>query len=329
MSNAPMLRGAYGLLMAIGLAGAGVASAYAQETAAEYPSRPITIVVPYAPGGGTDAVARLLAPKLQDALGQPVVVENREGAGSRLGLAHVARSEPDGYTLLYSANGGFAITPHIGESPYDPVTDFQPITMISQSVYVIAANPDFEPDNLSELIEYAKANPGVVNYGSSGAGGQGHVAGEMLKQMAGIDMVHIPFGGTGESNTAVISGTVDLTWAGLSGIMPQVEAGRVKALGVTGLERVSALPDVPSAAEAVPGYETTIWYALFAPAGTPEDIVAKIRDAAIEAANDESVRGAIEGDGAQVTTNTPEEMAAVIQADYEKYGEIIGGLDLE
>lgn len=322
-----------GRLLACALAAAAWAgdTAWAQgEPVANYPSRPVRIVVPFPPGGGVDVLARLLTPGLGERLGRTVLVENKPGANARVGADTVAKADPDGYTLFFSTYGALVLAPHMGgKPPYDPLTDFQPITVVARSANVIAATPGSPISTIADLIAAAKKAPGKLNYGSSGVGGPPHLAFEMLKNAAGIDIVHVPFKGTADANTAIASGTVELAISVLPAVSPLVKAGRVKALAVTSAKRSPALPDVPTVGETVPGYETSTWFAFLAPAKTPRPIVDKIRDTVLATLKDPAVVQAFERDGSEIATTTPEELGALIRADYERYGKLIRTLDIK
>jgi len=269
------MKSAYCLTAAV-LAGAG-AVANAQSPAAGYPDRPIRLVVPYPPGGGTDLIARSLAQKLTEAFGQQVIVENRAGANGNIGMDFVAKSAPDGHTLVLGLTGQFAVNPGLYKKlSYDPVKDFAPVALVASNPYILVVHPSLPAKSVKELIALAKARPGQLAFSSSGNGGGAHLATEMLKTLARIDMVHVPYKGAAPAITDLIAGQVQLSFTVWTTAGPHVKTGRLRALGVTTKQRSSVIPDLPSIAETVPGYDTSVWYGVAAPAGTPAAIVAKL-----------------------------------------------------
>jgi tripartite-type tricarboxylate transporter receptor subunit TctC len=268
-------------------------------------------VVPFPPGGGTDALARIMAPYLNRAWGQPVVVENKPGASGHSGAELVASSPPDGYTLLMSSTA--SLTPK-------NVDKFAPITLVSASPYVVVVNPKVPATSIAQLVAYAKAHPGKLSFGSSGTGAASHLAGELFKSMAGVDMLHVPYKGTGQAVKDLIGGQIDVMFAPGETVMPQVKAGRLRALAVTSAKRASAIPELPTVAEAgVPGYEAIGWFGLLAPAATPPAAVEKMsRDANAVLANPE-VRAKMLGLGAEPSGDTPQEFGRFIHADQAKW----------
>ena len=313
------------------LAGLSVATpALGAEPIENFPSRPVHIVLPFTPGGGTDVIARKLAPGMQQRLGQPVVIDNRPGGNARIGANLVAKAEPDGYTILLTTNGAFVIAPFIGgKPPYDPLKDFAPVTLIARSPVLAVAGPKAPVASIADLVAFAKRAPGKVTYASTGVGGPPHLAAEMLKQAAGFDMLMIPYSGTGDVNVALLRGDVDIALGALSAVAPLLQQKDVKALAVTSAKRSAVLPNVPSIAETVPGYDLSVWFAIAAPSGTPRPIVEKIRAAALGALSEPGVVEAFVRDGAEIATSTPEELSAIMQADYAKYGTLIKSLNLK
>jgi tripartite-type tricarboxylate transporter receptor subunit TctC len=293
--------------LALALAGCAAPLAFADE----FPSHPVHIVVPFPPGGGTDALARIMAPYLNQAWGQPVVVENKPGASGHIGAELVASSPPDGYTLLMSSTA--SLTPK-------NVDKFAPITLVSASPYVVVVNPKVPATSIAQLVAYAKAHPGKLSFGSSGTGAASHLAGELFKSMAGVDMLHVPYKGTGQAVKDLIGGQIDVMFAPGETVMPQVKAGRLRALAVTSAKRASAIPGLPTVAEAgVPGYEAIGWFGLLAPAATPPAAVEKMsRDANAVLANPE-VRAKMLGLGAEPSGDTPQEFGRFIHADQAKW----------
>jgi tripartite-type tricarboxylate transporter receptor subunit TctC len=315
----------------LGLAG-GLLAATAVLTAEpveNYPSRPIHIILPFTPSGGTDVIARTLAPGMQRRLGQSVVIENKPGGNARIGANFVAKSEPDGYTILLTTNGAFVIAPFIGGTPpYDALKDFAPVTLIARSAVLVVAGPKFKGASIADLIALAKRDPGKLTYGATGVGGPPHLAAELLKRMAGFDMLMIPYAGTGDVSVALLRGDVDVAFGAISGIAPSLQHKDVRALAVTGAKRSAVLPNVPAVAETVPGYDAPNWFAIAAPGGTPRPIVEKIRAAVVGALGEKSVVDAMTRDGAEIATSTADELREIIRTDYDKYGALIKSLNI-
>jgi tripartite-type tricarboxylate transporter receptor subunit TctC len=300
------------------------------EPVANFPSRPIRIVVPFTPGGATDIIARKLAPAMQGHLGQSVFVENRPGANARIGANVVAKAEPDGYTILLTTNGAFVISPFIGGNPpYEPLKDFAPVTLVARSAFLVVAGPKVPVASISDLIALAKREPGKVTYASSGVGGPPHLAAELLKRAADFDMRMIPYGGTGDVNVGLLRGDVDIALGAIPAMAASLQQQGVKALAVTSARRSAVLPDVPSIAESVAGYDFSVWFAVTAPAGTPRPIVDRIRAAVLSALNETSVIEAFARDGSEIATSTPEELREIMEADYAKYGGLIKSLNIK
>ncbi|GGE52537.1 hypothetical protein GCM10007276_31960 [Agaricicola taiwanensis] len=308
----------------IGL-GAGTAA-----SAQTYPNQPIRVIVGFPPGGAADLLARVLAPHLQQELGQPVIVENRPGAQGRVGADSVAKAKPDGHTILMSTEGALVITPHMGEAlPYDPLKDFAPISQVVGFAPVIVANASLEADTLADFIALAKKNPGKYSYGHSGIGGPNHLAMELLKEMAGIDIAAIPYQGTGAAIPAVISNEVSLLAGAIPALTPHITAKSLKPLAVTSSERISSVPDVPTVAESgVAGYEMSSWVGLLAPAGTPDDVMETLHAAIAKTLKNPQVIKSIEQGGQTVVGSTPDAFMKRITGDYEKYGALIKSLGL-
>ena len=310
------------LLVVIAAAGA--------EPAANYPSRPVRIVVPFTPGGATDIIARKLAPAMQTHLGQSVFIENRPGANARIGANLVAKAEPDGYTILLTTNGAFVISPFIGgRPPYEPLKDFAPVMLIARSSFLVVAGPKLPVSSIADLIAHAKRQPGKVTYASSGVGGPPHLAAELLKRAADFDMLMIPYGGTGDVNVALLRGDVDIALGAIPAVAPSLQQQDVKALAVTSARRSAALPNVPSIAETIPGYDFSVWFAVTAPGGTPRLTVERLRAAVLSALNEPSVIEAFTRDGSEIATSTPEELREIMEADYAKYGALIKSLNIK
>lgn len=311
-------------LLAWGAAGlaASTPSAFAQG---KYPQRPITIVVPTAPGGSTDFTARLISDQLARALGQPVIVDNKPGASGNIGNQFVARSKADGYTLLLAYSGYQVGNPHLfKQAGWDPIKDFAPVAMMTRAPQVIAARPNLPANNLKELIAYAKANPGKLNYASSGNGSIQHIAGELFKQLTGTFITHIPYKGSGPAVQDLMGGQVDLFITTPAGVVSQVQAGKLKAIAVTSKQRLTSLPNVPTAAESgLAGYELDSWFALYAPAGTPPEIVQQLNAEVNRILATPEVRKKADDSGTAVETMTPAQFGAFTQKELAYWGKVI------
>lgn len=309
------------LAAAIGCAACAAASA---QGAQNYPNKPIRIVVPYAAGASTSLVTRLVGQKLTEAWGQPVVVDNRGGAGGAIGTEIVAKSPPDGYTLLLGTVGTFGINSAVySKLSYDPVKDFAPVGMLATVANILAVQPSLPVTSVKELIALAKEKPGKLNYGSSGNGSTSHLSGEMLKSIAGISMTHVPYKGGAPMMADVLGGQLEVMFDQVPAVLPHAKAGRVRALAVTTARRSAAAPDVPTMAEAgVSGYEMTVWYSLMAPAGTPRDIIVKLNTELAKILNQPEFKQQMLAQGAELTSSTPEQLAEIIRADLAKYARI-------
>jgi len=280
-----------------------------------FPAKPVHIVVPFPPGGGTDSLARIMQPQLQQLWGQAVIVENKPGASGQIGADTVAASAPDGYTLMMSSTASLT---------QKNVDKFAPVTLVSASPYVIVVNPRVPASNVRELIAYAKAHPGKLSFGSSGTGAASHLAGELFKSMAGVDMLHVPYKGTGQAVTDLLAGQIDVMFAPGETVMPHVQAGKLRALGVTSLHRATALPDLPTAAESgLPGYEAIGWFGLLAPAATPPALVAKLSADANRVLADAEVKRKMLAMGAEPSGNSPQAFADFIRADMAKWARLM------
>jgi tripartite-type tricarboxylate transporter receptor subunit TctC len=293
--------------------------------AADYPTKPITLMIGFAPGGPSDVMARIITRKMEDILKQPFVIENRAGAGGSIAGAAVARAVPDGYTVLLATGSLLAINVSLYKNlGYDPEKDFEPITMVGTQTNVLYVHPSLPAKTLGELIAYAKANPGKLSFGSGGNGTPAHLAGELLKIEAKIDMTHVPFRGTGPALQAVIGGHVPMAYNPPPPLIPHLQSGTIRALAITTLKRTAALPDVPTIAElGFPGFEATTWHGIVAPAGTPKEVVATLHRAAAAALNDAEVRKALSDLGVDIVANTPEEFRAYIASEIPKWAAIV------
>ena len=297
-----------------------VAGAHAAEA---YPDRPVRLIVGFPPGGAADILGRVAAQHLTDALGQQVVVDNRGGAGGLIATELAAKANPDGYTLLFTSIP-HVINPHLYRRvTYDAVRDFSPVALFVTVPLMLAANPSLPVKDVKELIAYAKSRPGQVNYASAGSGSSSHLAMEFFKSMAGIELNHIPYKGTGPLLTDLIAGQVSVTIASAVPLIPQVKAGKLHALATTGVKRSAALPDLPTIGETVRGYDVTNWFGILAPAGTPKPIIVRLNRAIDKALADDAVRKLLVSRGADPGGGTPEAFARVIQADYAKWGKVV------
>src|SRR6267142_667951 len=302
------------------LAAATGASALAQS----FPAKPVHIVVAFPPGGGTDIVARLLAPRLTDAWGQQVIVDNRAGASGVIGTEFAARSAPDGTTLFLGTLGNLAVNQHLyPKMAVDPLRDFAPVTQVVAVHFVMVANPSLPARNIGELIALAQSRPGQINFSSSGPGGAPHLAGELFKSMAKVDLVHVAYKGSAPSFQDLLGGQVSLTCDSLVQALPYIRDGRLVALAVLGTTRSPLLPEVPTVGETLAGYELTNWFGLVAPAATPRAIVAKIHDDVVKVLRDPGVTERLSGMGATAIGNEPGEFGAAMRADSEKWGKLI------
>jgi tripartite-type tricarboxylate transporter receptor subunit TctC len=302
----------------------GIAQAQAQTTST-YPNKPIRLIVPFAPGGGNDTVARTVGEQVSHILGQAVVVENRAGAGGTIGAELVARAAPDGYTLFLGGVGSLAINPNMRKNlSYDPIKDFAPITLLAQAPLVLVASPALKVHSVKELIALAKSQPGKIDYASNGNGSSSHLAALMFTSMADINMLHIPYKGLSPALTGLLSGEVPTMFSSVVAILPHIQNGKLIALGVTGSTRLAALPDVPTIAQAgLTGYETSSWYGILAPAGTPHDIVLKLNKALNQALEAPDVKTRLASEGAETVGGTPEQFAAYIKQEKEQLGQVI------
>jgi tripartite-type tricarboxylate transporter receptor subunit TctC len=289
-----------------------------------FPSKVITIVVPQAPGGANDVIGRALAQRLSAAIGGPVIVENRQGAGGNLGTAYVARQPKDGHTLLLNAQSVQTINPFLYRKvPFDPVKDFDPVMVVGVAPYMLAVNPSVPAKNLRELVALAKASPGKLNYASAGNGTVNHLLGEMLKNAAGIDIVHVPYRGAAAAATDVVAGQVPMTFGSLAGLMPFVRSGQLRTLGVCTEKRTQLAPDLPTLAETIPGLYANAWYGLFVPTGTPKDIISKLNTEIIKLMDNPEMRERLTGLGVEAAAGTPDQLATLMREDLVRWAKIV------
>jgi tripartite-type tricarboxylate transporter receptor subunit TctC len=297
----------------------------AAQAQAAYPSKPITIIVPFSAGGTTDILARVVGQFMSTDLGQPVVVDNRAGAGGNIGGQAAARATPDGYTIFMGTVGTHAINQALYKKmPFDPIKDFAPLSRVAMVPNLLVANPSQPYKNVKELIAYAKANPGKVNFGSSGAGSSIHLSGELFKQMAGVDMQHVPYRGSAPAVSDLLGGQISIMFDNMPSAIPHVKGGKLRPLAVTTAKRSPALPDVPTIAESgVPGYEATSWFGLLAPAGTPAPVIAKLNASILKALANPEVKKKLAEQGAEAAGEKPEQFAAFIVAETAKWGKVV------
>jgi tripartite-type tricarboxylate transporter receptor subunit TctC len=300
-----------------------VALGFAAAAHAQYPNKPITTVVGFEPGGGTDTTARIIAPTLGELLGQQVVVENRSGAGGDIAVDYVAKQTPDGYSLVLANVGALAVNPHILKTPYDPLKDLQPISMAVVFPNVLVVQPSLPIKSVKDYVAYAKQKPGVT-YASSGIGGAGHLAGELLRMMAKIDITHVPYKGGGPAMQGFLGGQVDSFFATPISTASQMKSGKARAIATTGAKRDPLMPDVPTVAESgYPGYEALNWYGYLAPAKTPKEVIERLhRDIAKALATPKVVEG-LRKTGVEPVAMTPEEFGRYIKREYDTWGKVV------
>ena len=299
-----------------------LAASLAQAQA--WPSRPVKLVVPFSPGGFTDVVARILGQKLTESLGQPVVIENKPGAGSTIGSDYVAKSKPDGYTLVMVSTTQVS-SPWLYKSmPYDVFKDFTPIMKLVEGPYVLIANPKLPVKSVADLLALAKAQPGKLDYASSGNGSAQHLVGAMFATMGGVQINHVPYKGSGQAMQDIVGGQVQLGFVGMPNALPYIPSGRLRALAVTTRKRSPDLPDVPTMDEAgIKGYDATIWLGLLGPAGLPRDIVIRLNNEITKALSSAETRKLILAAGVEVSTSSPEEFTALLRSEYDKWGKVV------
>lgn len=302
----------------------GAGKAPSITSAQAYPNRPLRAIVPVAPGGGSDISSRIVAAGLSESLGKQIVVDNRAGAGGSLGVSIAAKAPSDGYTLLMGNISTHGINPALYQLPYHPVRDFAPISLIGTTPNVLVVHPSVPAASVSEFVAYAKANPGKINYGSSGVGGSPHLAMEMLRTMTGIDIVHVPYKGAGAALIDLLGGQVQAMSASLPGQLPHVKSGKLRALGVTSAKRNANLPDVPTVIESgIPGHEVTIWYAVFVPAAVPKAIVARLNAEMVKLLNAPDMKERLAQQGVDAAPSTPAELAAYVKFEMAKWAKVV------
>jgi tripartite-type tricarboxylate transporter receptor subunit TctC len=308
-------------LSALASAVALVGPAAAQD---KFPSKPVTIIVPQAAGGANDTIARVIAAKLTEQLGQTFVVDNRTGAGGNVGTAQAAKARPDGYTLMLTADSSMVINPALYKSTgFDPVKDFEPIGPVATAGYVLVAHPGFPARNVAELVSQAKLQPGKINIGSAGNGTLNHLIGEMLGKATGIDLVHVPYKGAAAAVTDLVAGQVEVSVQSLPSSIAFIRSGKVKVLGVVNPKRVPALPDAPSIGETIKGFGATPWYGVFAPAGTPKAIVAQLNVEIAKALESKDVQERLALAGCEPFKSSPEQFAQLVRDDLPRWAKIV------
>ena len=310
----------YGLGALPSIASAQSATTFAQA----WPTRPIKLIVPLTAGGPTDLLARILSQPLSERLGQPIIIENRPGAGGNIGADLAAKSDPDGYTLLLGTSGPLAINASLyGNLRFDPIKGFSPVILAATAPFVVAVNPTMAAKTLRELLAYAKQNPGKLNFGAV-PGSAAHLATELFKSTAGINIVHVPYKGAAPATNDLIAGQIDMSFASTPGVLPQIKAGKLRALAVTSSERLKVLPDVPTLAESgLDGYSASVWYGVVAPANTPVAIVARLNAELSAILKDPKVLGQMAQNDFDPAGSTPEQFAAFIKAETEKWAKVV------
>src|SRR5688572_5729823 len=294
-------------------------------SAQQYPTRPVRFVVPFAPGGSVDTLARTIGPRLSDTLGQQVVVDNRPGGNGDIGMLIVAQAPPDGHTLLLGYIANLAIAPSLhAKMPYDPTRDYAPITQIATSPNVMTAHAAVPAKGLKDLVALAKAKPGTVNFASTGVASVGHLTGELLNNLAGMKMTHVPYKGGGAAIIGLLSGDVQVMFSGFSAAMPHIKSGKIRSLAVTGAQRSPALADVPTIAEqGFPGVEATAWYGVLAPAGTPKPVITRLHGDLVKILKQPDVVQRLDGLGFEIVASTPDQFGAYIRSEIKKWEKVV------
>jgi len=314
-----------------GLVAAAVLAAPMATMAQNYPTKPIRLIVAFPAGGSTDIIARLVAQRLGEKLGQQVIVDNRGGAGGTIGTEIAARAAPDGHTLTMGTTSTHVIAPAAyAKVNYDPVKDFEPLTLVASTPYLLVLHPGVKANNLKEFIALAKSQPGRMNFASAGTGSTTQLAMEMLKLAAGIDIVHVPYNGNGPAGTAVLGGQVQALFGSMPAVLPHAQANRVRAIAVGTAKRSPALPNVPTVAESgYPGFEVSLWLGFFAPKGTPKPVLTKLQAELTAIANSPDMKTAFEKNGASPVTNTPAEMNTLMKTELDKYSKVVKAVGIQ
>jgi tripartite-type tricarboxylate transporter receptor subunit TctC len=312
-------------LICAGVAGLGLALTGSPASAQDFPNRPVRMVVPFGAGGVSDIIGRTLASRMQEGLGQPVIVDNRGGAGGSIGSDIVARAQPDGHTILLGSNGTHAIVPYLYRNlKYDPLKDFTPIGMVAITPTVLAVNPELPVKSVKELLAYARAKPGALSFGSSGIGSTSHLAGEMLGALGGVTLTHVPYKSASAAYPDVFSGRVPMIFDSVLSMTAHLKAGKLRPLAVTTPRRVGSLPDLPTMTEAgLPGYAITLWIAMFGPAGMPPAVTARLNAEINRVLTLSEVRDQMTAQGSEVTPGAPADLLAAVKTDLKRMGEIV------
>ena len=310
------------LLVGIGLATPALDAA---SQSAQYPNRPVRMLVTYPPGGGVDLAARVIGQKLNESLGQQIIIDNRGGGGGNIAMDLGARAAPDGYTLTMTAAGPMTINVSLYDKiPFDPVRDFEPVALVASTIYALVVNPSVQARSVKELIALAKTNPGKLTFGTAGIGAPPHLATELLKMMTGTDMVHVPYKGTGPAVADLLGGQINFMFADALAAAPQIKAGKLRGLAVSSARRFAFVPDLPTVAEAgVPGFAAAGWTGLVAPAGTPQAIVRRLNAEIVRVLPLPEVKDKLGGDGSEFGKNTPEEFRAFIKSEIAKWAKVV------
>lgn len=318
------------LVKALALGALAAAMSAGVAAAQQYPSQPITLVVPFPPGASTDAAARVLQPAMSERLGQPIVVENRPGAGGVVGMGQMARSDADGYTIALTVNAPLVMAPHLQqELPYDPATDFRAIGLFAETYLVLAVQADSDYHTLDDIIEAARERPGELTFGSAGIGSAHQISGEVLNVLADIDIVHVPFQGGGPAVQNLLGGHIDMTYGTIAAIAPFAESGELRMIGAVEAGRIPGYPDLPALNETVPGLETSTWIGLFAPAGTPDEVIEQLNAALVASLDDEAVVQTFAGIGMTPLVTTATEANEIVTRDIVSWGEAISMAGIE
>jgi tripartite-type tricarboxylate transporter receptor subunit TctC len=313
-----------------GILTVALAAAGAPAGAQDYPSRPITIVVPQAPAASSDLLARTLGERLHAAWGQPVIIDNRPGAGGNVGAAYAARAQPDGYTLMVGTDAMMTSNVYLYKNmPFDPVKDFAPITNAGTNIIGLTVNSQLPVNSVAELIAYAKAHPGKIHYGSPGIASPHHLSGELLRQKTGVEIVHVPYRGGGPAANDLLGGHINMAFLSLSSAVPHLPTGKLKILALVEKSRYPAMPDIPTVAETVAGFEMSSWLGMFAPAGTPEPLIARLNEGIIRILTAEAVKEKLAGLGLAVAPSTPGELAAIIKEGLAVRGQLVKAANIQ